>query len=144
VLRQKFLNADMGITGGNFIIAETGTVGVVTNEGNGRMVTSLPRVHVTIVGIEKIVESFEDYATLTQLLPRSAMGQTMTVYTHLYNGTRRAGELDGPEFMYVILVDNGRSNIYASKYAEALTCIRCGACLDARPVYRVTGGHAYG
>jgi L-lactate dehydrogenase complex protein LldF len=144
ILREKFLHADMGITGGNFIIAETGTVCLVTNEGNGRMVTSLPRVHVAIVGIEKIVETFEDYATLTQVLPRSATGQTMTVYTHMYNGPRREGENDGPEHMIVILVDNGRSDVYATKYAEALTCIRCGACMNACPVYRNTGGHAYG
>jgi len=144
VLREKFLNADMGITGGNFIIAETGTLCIVTNEGNGRMVTSLPDVHVAIVGIEKIVESFEDYATLTQVLTRSATGQTLTVYTHMYNGPRKAGEVDGPEHMYIILVDNGRSDIYATDYAEVLTCIRCGACMNACPVYRSTGGHAYG
>lgn len=144
MLREKFLNADMGITGGNFIIAETGTLCLVTNEGNGWLVTSLPNVHVAIVGIEKIVESLEDYVTLTQALPRSATGQTMAVYTHLYNGPRRADEVDGPEHMYVILVDNGRSGIYATEYAGALTCIRCGACMNACPVYRVTGGHAYG
>lgn len=144
VLREKFLRADVGITGGNFIIAETGTVCLVTNEGNGRMVTSLPRVHVAIVGIEKIVETVEDYALLTQVLPRSATGQTMAVYTHLYNGPRKPGEADGPEHMVVILVDNGRSEVYASHYAEVLTCIRCGACMNACPVYRSTGGHAYG
>ncbi len=144
VLRKIFLKADMGISGGNFIIAETGTICLVTNEGNGRMVTSLPDVYVAIVGIEKIVETLEDYATLTQVLPRSATGQTMTVYTHMYNGPRRSGEMDGPSHMYVILVDNGRSSIYASRYAEALTCIRCGACMNACPVYRSTGGHAYG
>jgi L-lactate dehydrogenase complex protein LldF len=108
------------------------------------MVTSLPRIHVAIVGIEKIVETWEDYATLTQILPRSATGQTMSVYTHMANGPRRDGEVDGPEIMAVIFVDNGRSAIYASKYAQALTCIRCGACLNACPVYRSTGGHAYG
>jgi L-lactate dehydrogenase complex protein LldF len=141
-LREKFLNADAGITG-NFIIAETGTLCIVTNEGNARMVTSLPPVHVAIVGIEKIVETVEDYATLTQVLPRSATGQSMTVYTHLYNGPRKDGEADGPQHMYVILVDNGRSAIYDTRYAEALTCIRCGACMNACPVYRSTGGHAY-
>lgn len=144
ILRPKFLQGEMGITGGNFIIAETGTLCLVTNEGNGRMVTSLPPVHVALVGIEKIVETLEDFATLTQVLPRSATGQAMTVYTHMYNGPRRAGEEDGPEHMYVILVDNGRSDIYATEYAEVLTCIRCGACLNACPVYRSTGGHAYG
>jgi L-lactate dehydrogenase complex protein LldF len=116
----------------------------VTNEGNGRMVTSLPRIHVAIVGIEKVVETFEDYATLTQVLPRSATGQTLTVYTHMYNGPRRDGEQDGPEHMIVILVDNGRSKVYGTHYAEALTCIRCGACMNACPVYRSTGGLAYG
>ena len=144
ILRKVFLKAEMGISGGNFIIAETGTVCLVTNEGNGRMVTSLPEVYVAIVGIEKVVATLEDYATLTQLLPRSATGQTMTVYTHLYNGPRRPGETDGPAHMYVILVDNGRSDIYQTSYAEALACIRCGACLNACPVYRSTGGHAYG
>lgn len=144
LLREKFLHADMGISGGNFIIAETGTVCLVTNEGNGRMVTSLPRIHVAIVGIEKVIETLDDYATLTQILPRSATGQIMPVYTHLYQGPRRAGEADGPDHLYVILVDNGRSEIYASKYAEVLTCIRCGACMNACPVYRSTGGHAYG
>ncbi len=144
ILREKFLAADMGITGGNFIIAETGTLCLVTNEGNGRMVTSLPRVHVAIVGIEKIVPTLEDYATLTQVLPRSATGQAMTVYTHLYNGPKNADESDGPEEMYVILVDNGRSEIFQTEYAQILTCIRCGACMNACPVYRSTGGHAYG
>lgn len=144
ILREKFLGADMGITGGNFIIAETGTLCLVTNEGNGRMVTSLPRIHVAIVGIEKIVATLEDYATLTQVLPRSATGQAMTVYSHMYNGPRKAGEADGPDELYVILVDNGRSDVYKTKYAQVLTCIRCGACMNACPVYRSTGGHAYG
>lgn len=143
-LRQKFLEADMGVSGGNFVIAETGTVCLVTNEGNARMVTSLPRVHVAVVGIEKVIPTVEDYATLTQVLPRSATGQALTVYTHLVNGPRRSGESDGPQHVYVIFVDNGRSRIYATDYAEALACIRCGACLNACPVYRVTGGHAYG
>jgi len=143
-LRRAFLDADMGISGGNFIIAETGTICLVTNEGNARMATSLPRIHVAVVGIEKIVETVEDYATLTQVLPRSATGQDLTVYTHMINGPRRAHEADGPDHVYVILVDNGRSRIYATDYAEALACIRCGACLNACPVYRSTGGHAYG
>jgi L-lactate dehydrogenase complex protein LldF len=144
VLREKFLAADMGITGGNFIIAETGTLCLVTNEGNGRMVTSLPRIHVAIVGIEKVVATLEDYATLTQVLPRSATGQAMTVYTHMYNGPKNAADEDGPDDLYVIFVDNGRSEVYGSEYAQVLTCIRCGACINACPVYRSTGGHAYG
>lgn len=143
-LRQKFLTAGMGVSGGNFIIAETGALCLVTNEGNGRMVTSLPRVHVALVGIEKLVPSVEDYALLTQLLSRSATGQAITVYTHIIHGPRRPEESDGPEHVYVIFVDNGRSRIYGTEYAEALACIRCGACLNACPVYRVTGGHAYG
>lgn len=144
VLRQIFLDADMGISGGNFVIAETGTLCLVTNEGNGRMVTSFPRVHVAIVGIEKIVATLEDYATLTQVLPRSATGQIMTVYTSMISSPRKTQDADGPDHLYVIFVDNGRSEIYNTKYAEALACIRCGACLNACPVYRSTGGHAYG
>lgn len=143
-LRQQFLTADMGVSGGNFIIAETGTLCLVTNEGNARMVTSLPRVHVALVGIEKVIPAVEDFATLTQLLSRSATGQTLTVYTHMIHGPRRPDETDGPAHVYVIFVDNGRSRIYGTAYAEALACIRCGACLNACPVYRVTGGHAYG
>ena len=143
-LRAAFLSADLGISGGNFIIAETGTICLVTNEGNGRMVTSLPRVHVAVVGIEKIVATLEDYVTLTQVLPRSATGQKMAVYTHMINGPRRAEDEDGPQQVYVVLVDNGRSNIYTSGYTEALACIRCGACLNACPVYEVAGGHSYG
>lgn len=143
-LRRQFLEADMGVSGGNFIIAETGTICLVTNEGNGRMVTTQPRVHVAFVGIEKIVETLEDFATLVQVLPRSSTGQAMSVYTQMINGPRRDGEVDGPEHVYVVLVDNGRSEVYATDYCEALACIRCGACLNACPVYRVTGGHAYG
>jgi L-lactate dehydrogenase complex protein LldF len=143
-LRRPFLEADMGVSGGNFIIAETGSLCLVTNEGNARLVTSLPPVHVALVGIEKVIATVADYATLTQILPRSANGQPITVYTHLVNGPRQPGETDGPEHVYVILVDNGRSHIYDSSYAEALACIRCGACLNGCPVYQVTGGHAYG
>jgi L-lactate dehydrogenase complex protein LldF len=143
-LRPRFLNADMGVSGGNFIIAETGSLCLVSNEGNARLVTSMPRVHVALVGIEKVIPTVEDYATLTQVLPRSATGQIMTVYTHMINGPRQAGETDGPEDVYVILVDNGRSEIYTTEYCESLACIRCGACLNACPVYQVTGGHAYG
>ncbi len=144
LLRPRFLAAGMGISGGNFLIAETGSIGLVSNEGNIRLTTSLPPVHVALVGIEKVIPTVADYATLTQVLPRSATGQTMAVYTQLVNGPRRAGEPDGPEHVYVILVDNGRSRIYSGDYCEALACIRCGACLNACPVYRVAGGHAYG
>ena len=144
MLREDFLSADMGISGGNFIIAETGSVGLVMNEGNGRMCTSMPRVHIALVGIEKLVETVEDYVTLTQVLPRSSTGQSLTVYTNILNGPIRADEADGPAHTYVILVDNGRSEIYGSDYTDALACIRCGACQNACPVYRSTGGHAYG
>jgi L-lactate dehydrogenase complex protein LldF len=144
MLRKEFLHSDMGISGGNFLIAESGTIGLVMNEGNGRMCMSLPKVHVALVGIEKVVETLEDYALLTQVLPRSGTGQALTVYTNIVNGPRRADEDDGPEHVYIILVDNGRSAIYETDYAEALACIRCGACLNACPVYRSTGGHAYG
>ncbi len=143
-LREIFLNADLGISGGNFLIAETGTLALVTNEGNGRMVTTLPPVHVALVGIEKVVETFADYTTLTQVLSRSATGQIMPVYTHMINGPRRDGDGGGPEHVYVILVDNGRSAIYTSKYAEVLACIRCGSCINACPVYEAVGGHSYG
>ena len=144
MLRDDFLSADMGVSGGNFLIAETGSIGLVMNEGNGRLCTSVPRVHVALVGIEKLVESVEDYATLTQVLPSSSTGQKLTVYTNIINGPKRDDEDDGPDHAYVILVDNGRSDIYATDYAEALACIRCGACQNACPVYRSAGGHAYG
>lgn len=144
ILREEFLNADFGMSGGNFLIAETGTVAIVTNEGNGRLSTGMPRVHIAVVGIEKIVPTWEDFATLIQLLPRSATGQRMTVYVNMFNGPARADEPDGPEEFYLILLDNGRSDIYATEYAEALACIRCGACLNACPVYQNVGGHSYG
>ena len=144
ILRSEFLAADMGISGGNFIIAETGSLCLVMNEGNGRLCTTLPRVHVALVGIEKVIANVEDYSTLTQVLPRSGTGQNLTVYTNIINGPRRSDDGDGPQDAYVILVDNGRSEIYDTKYAEALACIRCGACQNACPVYRSTGGHAYG
>lgn len=144
MLRDDFLNADMGISGGNFIIAETGSLGLVMNEGNGRMCTTVPKVHIALVGIEKVIESVEDYTTLTQVLPRSGTGQNLTVYTNIINGPSREDEVDGPEHVYVIFVDNGRTDVYATNYAEALACIRCGACQNACPVYRSTGGHAYG
>jgi len=143
-LRKGFLEAEMGISGGNFVIAETGTIALVTNEGNGRMATSLPPVHVALVGIEKVVETVEDYALLAQILARSGTGQVFSVYNHMIQGPRRPGETDGPQHVYVILVDNGRSRIYATEYAEVLACLRCGACLNTCPVYKTTGGHAYG
>jgi L-lactate dehydrogenase complex protein LldF len=143
-LREEFVTADLGISGGNFLIAETGSLSLVENEGNGRMCTTMPNVHIAFIGIEKIVATLEDYAVLNQLIARSGTGQTMAVYSNIINGPRRPDEVDGPEHVYIILVDNGRSRIYGTDYAEALACIRCGACLNACPVYRSTGGHAYG
>jgi L-lactate dehydrogenase complex protein LldF len=144
VLRQHFLTAEMGISGANFLIAETGSAALVTNEGNGRMVTTLPKVHVVITGIEKIVPTLEDFATLMRLLPRSATGQTISNYVSLLTGTKQAGESDGPEKMVFILVDNGRANLLGSEYQDMLRCIRCGACMNHCPVYFSLGGHAYG
>jgi L-lactate dehydrogenase complex protein LldF len=143
ILREKYLEADFGMSGGNFMIAETGTVVIVTNEGNGRLSTGVPPLHIAMVGIEKIVPTWEDFATLVQLLARNGTGQRLTVYVNMFNGPAR-GEGDGPEEFYLILVDNGRTNIYGTEYTEALACIRCGACLNACPVYQNVGGHSYG
>jgi L-lactate dehydrogenase complex protein LldF len=144
VMRQVFLQADMGISGVNFGVASTGTLAIVTNEGNGRMVTSLPRIHVAMMGIERIVPTPDDLALILQLLARSATGQKMTVYTSLMTGPRCRGDSDGPEQLHLVLVDNRRSQILQSELAEILTCIRCGACLNACPVYKSIGGHTYG
>ncbi len=143
-LREKFLAADIGITGANFGVAETGTVVTVTNEGNARLVTSVPPVHVVVMGIEKLIPSFEDLSVFTRLLARSGTGQKLTVYTNFITGPRGEGELDGAEEFHLVLLDNGRSNILGTDFEEALYCIRCGACLNVCPVYRQTGGHAYG
>lgn len=144
LLRQKYLQADFGMSGGNFLIAETGTLVVVENEGNGRLSTGAPDVHIAVVGIEKVIATWEDFGTLIQLLPRSATGQRISTYVNIFNGPARAAEPDGPRHLYVILLDNGRSGIYETEYAEALACIRCGACLNACPVYQNVGGHSYG
>jgi L-lactate dehydrogenase complex protein LldF len=144
-LRNKFRAADMGITGGNFLVAETGQVCVVENEGNARQSVTTPRVLVSLVGIEKLVPRLTDLAVMLKLLARSSTGQRMTVYTTLFGGPRQAGEKDGPEEFHLVLLDNGRSEILADpEYRETLRCIRCGACLNACPVYRKIGGHAYG
>jgi L-lactate dehydrogenase complex protein LldF len=143
-LRAVFLAADMGVTGANFGVVETGTLCLVTNEGNGRMVTTLPRVHVALVGIEKLVATLEELDHLLKLLPRSATGQKLTAYTTLLNGPRRAGDDCGPDELHVVLIDNGRSQVHASENAEILGCIRCGACMNVCPVYTSIGGHAYG
>jgi L-lactate dehydrogenase complex protein LldF len=143
-LREKFLEADMGISGANFAVAETGTVVLVTNEGNGRMVTSLPRIHVAVMGIEKVIPSLTDLMVFLAILARSATGQKLSSYTTLVRGPRQPGELEGPEEFHLILMDNGRSRQIAGTLREALYCLRCGACLNVCPVYRQIGGHAYG
>src|SRR5437660_3363688 len=143
-LREKFLTADLGITGANFAVADTGTVVLVTNEGNGRMVTSLPRVHVAVMGVEKVVPSFTDLMVFLAILAKSATGQKLSVYTSLVQGPRRAGELEGPEEFHLVLLDGGRIAQIGGPLREALSCLRCGACLNVCPVYRQIGGHAYG
>jgi len=143
-LREKFLTADIGITGANFGVAETGTVVLVTNEGNGRLVSSVPPVHVVLMGIEKLVPRLEDLSVFLRLLARSGTGQKLSAYTSFVTGPRREGELDGPEELHLILMDNGRSRLLGTDFEEALYCIRCGACSNVCPVYRQTGGHAYG
>ncbi|MBI2312356.1 MAG: iron-sulfur cluster-binding protein [Betaproteobacteria bacterium] len=144
VLRPHFLSADMGISGANFIVAETGTTLIVTNEGNGRMVTTLPRVHVAITGIEKVVPTLEDVALLLRVLTRSATGQPISNYVSFTTGVKGAGDLDGAEHFHIVLVDGGRSKLLGSDLWEALRCIRCGACMNHCPVYQTVGGHAYG
>jgi L-lactate dehydrogenase complex protein LldF len=144
VLRPHFLSAQMGITGANFVVAETGSTLIVTNEGNGRMVTSLPRVHVAITGIEKVVPTLEDVTTLLRLLPRHGTAQTTTNYVSVTTGPRRADDSEGPEHFHVILVDAGRSRLLGGDMEAMLRCIRCGACMNHCPVYQSIGGHAYG
>ena len=144
MLRQKFLAADVGITGANFLIAETGTSIIVTNEGNGDLTQNLPRVHVVIASLEKIVPTLEDAAQILRVLARSATGQEFSTYTTLSTGPRRPGDLDGPDEYHVVLLDNGRSNMLGTEFQEVLRCIRCGACMNHCPVYHAIGGHAYG
>jgi L-lactate dehydrogenase complex protein LldF len=143
ILREKFLTADVGITGANFLIAETGSSVIVTNEGNGDLTQTLPRVHIVIASFEKIVPTLNDAMQLVRLLPRSANGQEMTVYTSISTGPRRADDPDGPDEYHVVLLDNGRSAMLATDFREALRCIRCGACMNHCPVYQAVGGHAY-
>jgi L-lactate dehydrogenase complex protein LldF len=143
-LRDAFLTADMGISGVNFACADTGTIALVTNEDNGRMTTSLPRVHVAVMPIEKVLPTFADLATMLPILVRNATGQKLSTYVTLLTGPRRAGELDGPEEMHVVILDNGRSALLGGPYEAMLRCIRCGACLNVCPVYGTIGGHAYG
>ena len=144
VLREKFLTADVGITGANFLVAETGSVVLVTNEGNGDLTNTLPDVHIVTAGIEKVVPTLEDATTLLRLLARSATGQEMSVYTTLTTGPRRDGDLDGPREFHVVLIDNGRSQMLDNEFHAMLRCIRCGACMNHCPVYLSVGGHAYG
>jgi L-lactate dehydrogenase complex protein LldF len=143
-LREVFLAADVGITGANFAVAETGSIVLVTNEGNGRLVSALPRVHVAILGMERLVPTTRDLAVLLRLLARSGTGQRLTTYTTVLTGPRRAGEHDGPEELHVVVLDNGRSSLRRGRYREMLNCIRCGACLNVCPVYRKAGGGSYG
>ena len=144
-LREDFLSAELGMSGGNFLVAETGTVALIENEGNIRLSTSVPPVHVAFVGIEKLLPRFEDLSGFLQITARAATGQPTGNYVSLIQGPRKDGEVDGPTEVHVILVDNGRSRLLADDEAwEALRCVRCGACLNICPVYRQTGGHAYG
>jgi L-lactate dehydrogenase complex protein LldF len=144
VLREKFLTADVGITGANFLIAETGTSIIVTNEGNGDLTQMLPKTHIVLASIEKLVPTLEDAAQLLRVLARSATGQEMSVYTTLSTGPRRAGDPDGPLEYHVVLLDNGRSAMLGGDFQDMLRCIRCGACMNHCPVYHAVGGHAYG
>jgi L-lactate dehydrogenase complex protein LldF len=144
ILRRKFLAADVGITGANFCVAETGATIIVTNEGNGDLTQNLPRVHVVVTGIEKMVPTTEDALVLLRLLARSATGQEFSAYTTFSAGARRPGDVDGPEEFHVVLVDNGRSALLEEPTRAVLRCIRCGACMNHCPVYGAVGGHAYG
>jgi len=143
-LRQKFAEADVGISGANFAIAETGSIVLVTNEGNGRLTCALPRCHIAVMGIEKVIPRLDDLPYLLKVLARAATGQKLSIYTQLITGPRKPGELDGPEEFHLVILDNGRSRILGSPLRESLFCIRCGACLNACPIYRSVGGHAYG
>lgn len=144
VLRQRYFAADVGITGANFLIAETGTSVIVTNEGNGDLTQTLGKVHVVVASIEKIVPTLEDTSQILRVLARSATGQDMSVYTTFSTGPRREDDPDGPEEYHVVLLDNGRSAMLGTEYQDMLRCIRCGACMNHCPVYHAVGGHAYG
>ncbi|MCY0964559.1 LutB/LldF family L-lactate oxidation iron-sulfur protein [Parathalassolituus penaei] len=145
ILREKFRNADAGLSGVNMAIAETGTLLLVENEGNGRMSTTVPPIHIAVTGIEKVVRSLTDVPELLTLLPRSATGQLITTYVNMISGPRQPGELDGPQQVHLVLVDNGRSRMYNHPQLKpTLQCIRCGACMNHCPVYARVGGHAYG
>ncbi|MFC4262780.1 LutB/LldF family L-lactate oxidation iron-sulfur protein [Ferruginibacter yonginensis] len=145
ILREKYVQAEVGVTGANFIISDIGAVAVTENEGNGRLSCAFPKTHIVVVGIEKVIPSLTDLGLFWPLLSTFGTGQKITVYNSIIAGPRQANELDGPEDMYVILLDNGRTNILQNpKQRESLYCIRCGACLNACPVYKNIGGHTYG
>src|SRR5438445_4423740 len=144
ILRPKFLAADVGITGANFLIAETGSSIIVTNEGNGDLTQILPKAHIALASLEKVVPTLEDAATILRLLARSATGQEFSTYTTVSTGPRRPGDLDGPEQFHVVLLDNGRSAMLGTEFQDMLRCIRCAACINHCPVYAAVGGHAYG
>jgi len=143
-LRSIFLEADMGVSGVNFGVAESGSICLVTNEGNGRLTTTAPRIHVAVMGMERIVPTFGDLAVMLEVLARSSTGQRLSTYTNIVTGPRRTGDPDGPDELHVVILDNGRSRVLSAENAEILGCIRCGACLNVCPVYRVVGGHTYG
>ena len=145
VLREKFLGADLGISGVNFAVADSGAICIVENEANARMTTTLPRVHVALMGIEKLVPDMRSLTLLLSMLARSATGQRLSCYTNIIRGPRREGEWDGPDELHIVVLDNGRSGLHADpRLREVLHCIRCGACMNTCPVYRSIGGHAYG
>jgi L-lactate dehydrogenase complex protein LldF len=144
VLRQKFLAADVGITGANFCVAETGSTLIVTNEGNGDLTQTLPKAHIVLASIEKLVPTLEDVSTILRLLSRSATGQEFSAYTTVSTGPRRADDADGPGEFHVVFLDNGRSAMLGTEFQDMLRCIRCGACMNHCPVYATVGGHAYG
>ncbi|WP_460449147.1 LutB/LldF family L-lactate oxidation iron-sulfur protein [Alsobacter sp. SYSU BS001988] len=144
VLRDRFLAADVGITGANFLVAETGTSVIVTNEGNGDLTQTLPKIHIVIASIEKVVPTLEDVSQILRVLARSATGQEMSVYTTFSTGPRRPEDVDGPQEYHVVILDNGRSSMLGTAFQDMLRCIRCGACMNHCPVYHAVGGHAYG
>ena len=143
-LREKYVTAQVGVSGGNFLLADVGAVCVTENEGNGRLCTTIPKTQIAIVGIEKLLPSINDLQLFWPLLATYGTGQQVTVYNSIFSGPRKAGETDGPEEMYVILLDNGRTNLLRKEVRESMYCIRCGSCLNACPVYKNIGGHAYG
>ena len=144
VLRQKFLDADIGISGANFLVADSGAVVIVENEGNARLTTTAPKIHIAVAGIEKVIPRAQDLVTFLKLLARSATGQLLSVYTSFLAGPRRPGEVDGPEEFYVVLLDNGRTKLLPDRVKrQSLYCIRCGACLNTCPVYRKIGGYSF-